>query len=75
MFFSKSLLLVSAIGGIKQVVGKTPVGFTPATESDLIVTYGQVATHDGGEVAENGTGSSSNRAPFRRDDDQLNWID
>ncbi|KAK8077975.1 hypothetical protein PG996_004145 [Apiospora saccharicola] len=57
MFFSKSLLFVSAIGGITQVAGKTPVGFTPATESDLIVTYGQVATQDGAEVAEDAVAS------------------
>lgn len=72
MFFSRSLLFVSAIGGITQVVGKTPVGFTPATGSDLIVAYGQAATQDGVEVAEDGTGSSSNPAPFRHDDAQLN---
>ncbi|KAK7920541.1 phosphatidylethanolamine-binding protein [Apiospora marii] len=62
MFFSKSLLFVSAIGGITQVVGKTPVGFTPATDSDLIVTYGQVATQDGAEVAEDAVTSQPSLA-------------
>ena len=48
MFFSKSLLFASAIGVVTQVVGE------PATETDLIVTYGQVAIKDGAEVAEDG---------------------
>ncbi|KAK6844477.1 hypothetical protein PG995_014587 [Apiospora arundinis] len=62
MFFSKSLLFASAIGVVTQVVGKTPAGFTPATETDLIVTYGQIATQDGVEVAEDAVASQPSLA-------------
>ncbi|KAK8093970.1 hypothetical protein PG997_000655 [Apiospora hydei] len=39
-----------------------PVGFTPATDSDLIVTYGQVATQNGVEVAEDAIASQPSLA-------------
>ncbi|KAK8086464.1 hypothetical protein PG994_001438 [Apiospora phragmitis] len=62
MFFSKFLLFVSAIGRVTQVVGETPAGFTPATDTDLIVTYGQVATQNGAEVAEDAVASQPDLA-------------
>ncbi|KAK8129711.1 hypothetical protein PG999_002091 [Apiospora kogelbergensis] len=60
MFFSKSLLFASAIGVVTQVVGE------PATETDLIVTYGQVAIKDGAEVAEDAVASQPSLATSPR---------
>lgn len=49
---SKPLLALWA--GAALVVGKTPSGFTPTSNSDLIVVYDQTAAMNGVEVAQAG---------------------
>lgn len=43
--YSKTLIVLSS--GAALVAGITPTGFTPATNNDLAVVYGQVAATNG----------------------------
>lgn len=45
--FSKSLVVISSAA---LVAGITPSGFTPASNTDLAVVYGQVAATNGALV-------------------------
>lgn len=46
--------LVALWAGATLVVGKTPSGFTPASNTDLIVVYDQLAAMNGVEVDQAG---------------------
>lgn len=52
VMLSKPLLALWA--GATLVVGKTPSGFTPASNTDLIVVYDQTAAMNGVEVDQAG---------------------
>lgn len=49
---SKPLLALWA--GATLVVGKTPSGFTPGSDTDLIVVYGQTVAMNGVDVDQAG---------------------
>lgn len=53
VMLSESLLALWA--GATLVVGKTPSGFTPASDTDLIVVYDQTVAMNGVEVDQAGT--------------------
>jgi hypothetical protein len=48
-----ALIVLAAGAGL--VAAKTPTGFTPASTTDLIVTYGKTAAMNGVVVAQNCT--------------------
>lgn len=48
IMYSKSLILLTS--GAALVAGITPAGFTPASNTDLMVVYGQIAATNGAVV-------------------------
>lgn len=48
-------LLLALVTAAALVAGRTPEGFTPGTDTDLVVLYGRVAPPDGAVVDKAGT--------------------